>query len=166
MKQILIAISLLLASSVQAQQTHYRMPVVGQLTPIKIIGLTAVAGVSIGVGVVGIRVYKLYQFCTAVKRGNVKRVEAMIKKNPAFLTVRDGIGFTTLHGAVLSNQQGVVEALLKLGIDTTISCKNIGTAEDLARSKNYMDIANLLEQRRLKLAAETAVEESYVDEGL
>src|SRR5438034_371234 len=122
MKHILIA-TCLLASSLQAQQTHNRMPVVGQLTPIKMLGLTAVAGVSVGVGVFGIKIYKLYQFASAIKTGNVNKVEAMIKQNHALLAYRSSDGFTMLHGAVLSQQRGVVEVLLKHGVDTTISCK-------------------------------------------
>ncbi len=80
----------------------------------------------------------------AAKSGDLERVKALLKQNPALILSRDNNGATPLHMAALNGNKDIVELLLAYKADANAK-NNIGVVPlHMAADRGYTDVASLL----------------------
>jgi len=81
----------------------------------------------------------------AIRRGDVKKVQAILAKNPQLVDSREGkFGSPPLHTAVSKHQVTIVKLLLQSGADVNAGNDMRITALHLCAQFNYPDLARLL----------------------
>lgn len=81
----------------------------------------------------------------AIRRGDVKKVQAMLASNPQLVDSREGkFGSPPLHTAVSKHQVAVVKLLLQRGANVNGGNDMRITALHLCAQFNYPDLARLL----------------------
>lgn len=84
-------------------------------------------------------------FTQAIRKGDVKKVQAMLASNPQLIDSREGkFGSPPLHTAVSKHQVAVVKLLLQSGADVNAGNDMRITALHLCAQFNYPDLARLL----------------------
>lgn len=84
----------------------------------------------------------------AAEKGDVAKVEKILKANPCLLDSLDKDGYTPLHKAVLKNKIKVVELLLAKGADVSIKDKKGKTALDYATKNKNKRLIELLSKKK------------------
>lgn len=140
MKQI-VAIVLLLCSTMHgSQKTQYKLPVVGQVTPLKVISIAALSAIGYVAYRASVVVRKRDQFKQAIYAGSLdveslERVRKLVQEQPWLLRVQFENGGTALHAAVHNNKGKLVTLLLELGIEIDAFDAQRCSAEHYAQIK-------------------------------
>jgi ankyrin repeat protein len=100
--------------------------------------------------------YAQYEIFVAANRGDVKAIEALLRKNPDLATSKSRGGFTPLHMAAINghttplikavqgNHLDLVILFLRMGADVNLQDDNGANPLLIAEMKEYSDISALL----------------------
>lgn len=157
--QIIIAAGLIGCSSAQAaHKVQYKLPVVGQLTPEKVIGIAAASAATYCAARFLYRCYLSHQFENAIRTASHDQIKELAVRY-RFLLYEDLFvsKVPALYLAVYKHKTDVVQLLLDLGAPLLCNRQEL---EKIARNRGYQDILAVFAAHVKKLEEKEAAEKS------